>query len=228
MSLERLAEVAKSVLLIPIHETLRDATLWEHSERVMQLTQVVARAPELAGRGVDLTAMAAAALFHDAGWMTQYEPGRSDRWQILNRPTNEIQRELGAALLLEQAGDRIPAKSLRLAADAIRQCNDRRTQLTEAQVLAEAESLDEIGLAYLLRQYRQQQAEGRPLTHLIHTWKRQTEYRYWEMRLSDGFRFESIREMARKRIDAVGAFIAGLEAELAGLTARAGAEPGQA
>jgi len=216
MQIERLVPLARQLLTVAINDTSSDLWLWEHSERVMRLTQLVAAIPELHGQTPDLTALAAAALFHDAGWTVEYSQGRYKHWQLLSRPTNDLQRELGAALLQERGAHLLAGPSARLAADAIRQCNDRRTNLVEARVLAEAEALDDVSTLYILRQFRQYQAEGRPLQQLVDSWQRQKEYRYWELRLTDGFRYDSTRAIARQRLDAVEAFVTALGRDLHG------------
>ncbi|HPC23773.1 MAG: hypothetical protein KBH81_13975 [Phycisphaerae bacterium] len=213
--LERIKPIAQRLLTLQLESKRRDAWLWERALRVSRLTQLIGHAPELAGRGIDLLAAGAAGLFHCAGWAAQLEQGGVGWWQLLARPTTDIQRELGAALLMEHAGPHLPAKTARLAADAIRQCNRRGAKLIEAQVLAEAESLDDIGAVTVLRQFRQYHAEGRPITQMIATWTRQQEYRYWELRISD-FRFETTRELARARLEALGAYFLALTRELNG------------
>jgi hypothetical protein len=227
--LERIRPIAKRLLTVQLDEEWRDAWLWERAERVSRLAQLVGRIPEVAAQNVDLLAVAAAGLFHCAGWAAQAEQGGVKWWQLLARPTTDIQRELGAALLIERAGPHLPAKTARLAADAIRHCNNRRTELIEAQVLAEAESLDDVGALFVLRQFRQYQAEGRPVRQMVATWKRQQEYRYWEVRISEGLRFESTRALARARLEAAGAYFQALERDLNGADVlevldRAGAE----
>jgi HD superfamily phosphodiesterase len=216
MQIERLVPLARQLLTVAINDTSSDLWLWEHSERVMRLTQLVAGIPEVRGQNPDLTALAAAGLFHDAGWTIEYSQGRFKHWQLLSRPTNDLQRELGAGLLQERGAHLLAAPSARLAGDAIRQCNDRRTNLLEARLLAEAEALDDVSALYVLRQFRQYQAEGRPLQQLVDSWQRQKEYRYWELRLNDGFRYDSIRAIARQRLEAVDAFIAALGRDLHG------------
>lgn len=216
MQIDRIVPLAKQLLVLPTGDSHPDLWLWEHAERVMRLTQLVARLPEVGNAGPDLTALAAAALFHDAGWVLEFHQGRFERWQVLTRPTNDLQRELGAAMLQEEAGPLLGGQTTRLAGDAIRQCNDRRTTLIEARILAEAEAIDEIGVMYVLRQFRQYQAEGRPIQQLADSWQRQKEYRYWEVRLQDGFRFESTRTLARQRLAAVDAFMTALASDLRG------------
>lgn len=196
--------------------TLRDGAvadpwLWEHSERVLRLARLLSKAPEAAEDPPDETVVALAALFHDAGWAVQVREGQITRWQILSRPTNELQRELGAGQLQEIAGGVLPDQQVEMAADAIRQCNDRYTSLSAARVLAEATSLDEIGLAYVLRHLRQYQAEGRSVDQLLAGWKRQLEYDFWEARINDCLAFDISRGIARTRLESVRAFMAALE-----------------
>ncbi len=216
MQLERLISLAKHLLIVALDETSSDPWLWEHSERVMHLARFIARLPEVHGQSADLTALSAAALFHDAGWTLEYHQGRWKRWQLLARPTNDIQRELGAAMLQEEAAALLPAPVARLASETIRHCNNRSTTLLEARILAEAEALDELGMTYVLRQFRQYQAEGRPLQQLPGTWQRQKEYRYWELRLADGFHYETTRSLARRRLESVEAFMTALARDLRG------------
>ncbi len=216
MQIERILPLARQLLVLPIGEAHHDLWLWEHSERVMRLTQMVATLPEVNGESADRTALAVAALFHDAGWIPEHYQGRYQRWQLLTRPTNDIQRELGAAMLLEEAGHLLGGPTARLAAEAIRHCNDRKTEMLEARILAESEALAEMGVMYVLRQFRQYQAEGRPLQQLWDSWKRQGEYHYWEVRLADGFHYETTRDLARRRLDAVDAFMKALAQDLQG------------
>ncbi len=216
MQMERMIPLARQLLTIPIDDRRSDLWLWEHSERVMRVVPMVAALPEVSRQTADLTALAVAALFHDAGWVVEYQQRRFERWLLLSRPTNDIQRELGAAMLQEEAGHLLPGPTLRLASDAIRQCNNRKTDLLEARVLAEAEALDEVGPLYVLRQFRQYQGEGRPLQQLVDTWQRQKEYRYWEVRLSDGFRYEATRDLARRRLEAIDTFMTALRRDLHG------------
>lgn len=216
MQIERVVPIARRLLAIEIDETTSDLWLWEHSERVMHLAQHIADLPEVKGDDIDRDALAVAALFHDAGWIVEFEQNRWQRWQLVSRPTNDIQRELGAAMLTEEVGDLLASPTARIAADAIRQCNDRTTSLLEAAVLAEAEALDEMGTLYLLRQFRQYQAEGRPVQQLVESWLRQKEYSFWELRLNDGFRYETTRRLARDRLVAVDAFIQALQHQVGG------------
>ncbi len=209
-SLKAILPRARVLLRVPSNRPDGDLWLWEHSQRVMRLTGLLGRVPELSDERPDPTAAALAGLFHDAGWAIQAREGQVSHWQVLNRPTNDIQRELAANLLASELDGALPREVLDLAVEAIRQCNIRDTKLPEAQVVAEAESLDEIGVLYVLRQFRQYQAEGRPLEAVLANWARQREYRFWEARINEGLRFELSRQIARTRLEAVESFMSSL------------------
>lgn len=219
--MEPVIGAARQYLTLRAERNQPDTWLWEHSERVMRLAEMIADVPELAEERPDPTALKLAALYHDAGWAQQWRQGEITHLQVLSRPTNDVQRELGAGVLLEQCAGKAAADTIRLAAEAIRLCNNRNTRLPEARALAEAESLDEIGFTYILRQFRAAQADGRSVEQLLTSWKRQKEYRYWEARINDCLRYETCREAARGRIAAVEQLMQTLETERAASDLRA-------
>lgn len=193
-----------------------DVWLWEHSERVMHLARLLIHLPELQEDPADEAILSAACLFHLAGWAEQVRRGEIAPRQVLQRPTSDLQRELAASVLIEQAGDLLPDEVAQTAAEAIRQANNRYSKMPEAIVLAEAENLEGIGVIHVLRQFRQNNAEGRPLDQLLVSWQRQLEYSYWEARINDSLRFELTREVARQRLQAIERFMTSLADEREG------------
>lgn len=173
----------------------------------------VAVLPEFGASEVDVEALYCAALFHDGGWIVQLEQGRISAAQVLSRPTNEVQRELGAGLLVEKLGHLLPGPTLATAERAIRFCNLRDGAPVEARILSEAESLDEIGAMYVARALRQSALDGRSIEQLVTAWNRQQEYKFWESRIKESFRVETVRQLARVRLAAVDRFMAALAAE---------------
>lgn len=195
-----LVDCARKVLLLDDGNPPPDPWLWEFTERVVRMAAMLSRAPELAKDPPDETAVVLSGLFANAGWAVQVRQGQLQRSQVLCRPTNEIQRETAVITMNECAAGEFPAESLQLAAEAIRQCNDRYTGMPEAQVLSDAESLADFGIPYILRQFRRNQSEGRTLREMIDGWTRQREYSFWDARINDGLRFEVSRDVARQRL----------------------------
>ncbi|MBI4578097.1 MAG: HD domain-containing protein [Planctomycetes bacterium] len=184
-----------------------DKLVWEHSVRVTRTATAIAGLTELADRAIDRRALTAAALYHDAGWVLQFRAGEAIPRDLLLRPTCEVQRELAAAWIADHLRDDVPPRSLGVASNAIRYCNDRQTHLIEAQILAEAENLDEIGPQAILLMIRRQMADGRTLADLVRLWQRQEEYHYWQARIKEGLRFDAVRRIATQRWQALRRFM---------------------
>jgi len=201
---------AEADLCLGLTSSPLDKIVWEHSVRVAKVTGAIASLADLAEKAVDRRALLAAALYHDAGWVLQFRAGEAIPRDILLRPTCEVQRELGAAWIMEQLRDLLPLRSLELASNAVRFCNDRQTTMVEAQILAEAENLDEIGPQAILLMVRRQMADGKTLADMVQLWQRQEEYHYWQARIKDSFRFEPVRRLATTRWQALRRFMTDL------------------
>jgi HD superfamily phosphodiesterase len=184
-----------------------DLIVWEHSSRVAKLSAVIATLPEVAMQPIDLPALTAAALYHDAGWVLQARAGEIKPVELLLRPTSDLQRELAADWIFQRLDKIIGPGVIEQAARIIRNCNNRRTELIEAQILAEAENLDEIGPQAITLMLRKQMADGKGLADMVAAWERQEEYHYWQARIKDCFRFESVRTLAQTRLQALRQFM---------------------
>jgi len=213
---DQLWQRAQCDLVVQIPGGPADPFVWEHSWRVAQLAEAIASSPEVGHRPVDRRALAAAAWYHDAGWVLQVRAGKLEPREALLRPTSDLLRELAADWVADQLRNIVPPGSLELAARAVRHCNDRQTDLLEAQLLAEADNLDQIGPQAICLMHRKQQAEGKTLFDLIDTWQRQQEYRYWQARLKESFRFPSVRRVAEQRWRALQHFMTDLRAVVRG------------
>lgn len=205
---------AESDLSLGFAHNPLDRLVWEHSVRVAKMCAAIAGLAELTDRAVDRRALMAAALYHDAGWVVQFRAGEAIPRDILLRPTNEIQRELAAAWVMEQLQGHLPERSLDIASKAIRYCNDRQTHMVEAQILAEAENLDEIGPQAICLMLRRQMADGKTLADMVQLWQRQEEYHYWQARIKDSFRFQAVRRLATDRWQALRRFMGDLAASV--------------
>jgi hypothetical protein len=209
------AAAAKDVLILPGDSPAGDRWLWEHARRVTHLAQMLALVPEVqesCAAVPDRTAVAVAALFADAGWALEVREQKVSPWEVLSRPTTEVQRELAVGVLEERAAALLPSETLALACQILRECNDRSSDLPEGQVLREAENLDEIGVMYVLRQFRrwQHQPEGRGLEDLVARWEQLRSYSFWDTAINLGLRWEASRRIARDRLKAVAQFMSAL------------------
>lgn len=189
-----------------------DPVVWEHSDRVARLTQTIAALPELANHVIDRTALIAAALYHDMGWILQLQAGETREVDLLLHRTSDRQRDLAADWMSERLQDVLPAGTVQQAARIVRICHQWNPPLLEARILSEADNLDQIGPQAILLMVRKQIAEGRTLTDLIQTWRRQEQYGYWPAWIKECFQFSSVRAQADQRCQVMRRFMGDLEA----------------
>ncbi len=206
---------ARDGLVIPDGRGDGDVFLWEHTVRVTRAARHIAGAPDVPHSELDLAALVAAALYHDMGWAAQFREGILTRAEILAKPTSDAQRDLAVTLLEKQLADLLSPGSLKRAAEAVRTYSRRDCALVEAAVLADARGLDEIGALSLWHTVRRHVMEGKGVQAALDTWQRQQEYRFWKARL-DSFRFDSVRELARRRFERFEVFMAALAEEHTG------------
>lgn len=207
---------ASADLTIVAEPGVRDCFVWEHSVRVARTAVRLIPLPELAGAKVDRPALRAAALYHEAGWVIQYNERQIDRWSLITKPTNDVQRELAAGFLEQRAADLLAPRSLEAACTAVRTANTKLCETIESQLLSEAENLDQIGPLALWQMVRRHMGDGKGIEDAAKAWQRQQEYHFWQARIKDGFRFESVRQLARRRLASLEAFLTSISAQQAG------------
>jgi len=77
----------------------------------------------------------------------------------------------------------------------------RQPMLDEAKLLADAINLDDFGITGLLNQAATAAMQGDGILQLADGLQKREVYGYWEARLKDGFHFEPVRLLARRRLD---------------------------
>jgi hypothetical protein len=95
----------------------------------------------------------------------------------------------------------LPVGDIDLTLRILKEYKLKQPKTSEAKLLADAISLEDVGIIGLWNQTRGVHGAGRSLEHLIKFWKTQKEYGYWEARLRDGFHFEISRKVAKKRLE---------------------------
>ncbi|UCE61240.1 MAG: HD domain-containing protein [Phycisphaerales bacterium] len=200
MNFDPIFSIARNDLVIITATGEQDVFLWEHSSRVARSAQLIAQLPVVQAHLPDEFAVVAAGLYHDASWAIQYREGEIERTEILRRPTSKAHRQRGVALMEQSLAELAPEESLERAADTIRALNERDPELVEAQVIADAENLDEFGMLAFCPAILRSAHEGKGVQAAIDTWQRKKEYQFWTARLNESFRFDPVRELARKRL----------------------------
>ena len=105
-----------------------------------------------------------------------------------------------AELAADQLKDLLPHNDLDAMLRILQEHRRRDTKLPEARLLADALSMEELGMVGLWNLSRQFHASGKSLEQFLKLWKAQHDYGYWESRLRDGFHYEAARRAAKDRL----------------------------
>lgn len=124
--------------------------------------------------------------------------------------------EEGAEMLIALAAEGDDVVLLDRATRVLHETHQRSPMLEESRLLADAINLEDFGVTGLLHQMIQLTRQGDGISQLASGCQKREQYGYWEARLKDGFHFEPVREMARRRLDSARLMCAVLLEELNG------------
>ena len=120
--------------------------------------------------------------------------GRPARFTLRDRA------EEAAELLLNVIPD-ADEQLLDRAARVLQEMPHRAPMLDESRLLADALNLDDFGITGLVQQVIQLCKAGDGIVQLAAGLEKREQYGYWDARLKDGFHFEPVRQIARRRLD---------------------------
>ncbi|MFI5357720.1 MAG: hypothetical protein ACHQ4G_10335 [Opitutales bacterium] len=122
--------------------------------------------------------------------------------------------EQAAELLLSNFAQTYDANLLERTAHILRGLHQKMPPSPEARLLADAVNLDDFGAIGFVTQAMQLARAQGSIRHLVEAFEKREEYGYWEVRLKDGFHFEVVRNIARKRLENARAMVTRLADEL--------------
>jgi hypothetical protein len=109
--------------------------------------------------------------------------------------------EQSAELLVSLIGEDVEEQLLDRTTRILQEMPHRNPMVEEAKLLADALNLEDFGLIGLLALTIQLSRQGDGAKQLIEGIEKRDQYGYWEARLKDGFHFEQVRQIARRRLD---------------------------
>jgi hypothetical protein len=129
--------------------------------------------------------------------MRQSKPPTSGK---LGRTNLRDRTEQSAELLVTLFGGDIDEDLLDRATRLLHETPHRPPVMEDARLLADAVNLDDFGITGLIVQMIQLARQGSGVVQLAEGWEKREQYGYWEARLKDGFHFEPVRQIARRRL----------------------------
>jgi hypothetical protein len=113
----------------------------------------------------------------------------------------------------ERLAQAVPGTRIDRINRIITESSNRFTNLTEAMILSDARNLDDMGAVGLYNECRRNMIHGKGISDMLENWKRKVDYRYWQARLKESFHFESVRKLARQRLETAEIFMNRLAVE---------------
>lgn len=204
---------AKAALTIAREDGREDHVLWEQSARIATTAGELCKLREVEAMRPDEVAVAAASLFHNAAWALYVNDELVDPGNVLLLAVRDDHFQKSATEMMQQLESMLSPESLRRARDAIMALQSRELDTPEALVVSDALQLEEFGLSSLWSTIRRGSLEAQTIKSVIERWRRRAEYHYWTARLDESFHFDTVRQLARKRLERLGRVIDELEAE---------------
>ena len=178
----------------------RDVFLWECAVRVEKNARYIAALSELRSRQPDPVVLTIASLYGFSGWAVQVQKGRLQRQEILLRAAPDSLLEESASCARQSLSGLVEAAILDRAVEAILAAGNRTADLIEAQIVSDAQNLEEFGVLFVWVNVRRGLLDGKGVQAVLDTWNRRREYGFWSAKIRDAFHFEGCRKLAKLRL----------------------------
>jgi len=206
-------EIAEQVLAIPTLKGTPDRYLIDRANRVLRHCGSIAQLSEIRNFQVDHECLNIAALFRDSGFARFASQEDKAVRMVLADLTDEDLRDFSAQVVHEKLAEVLNPRQMERVCSIIIESGNRETRLIEAMILSDARNLDDMGAVGIFNELRRYLVHGRGVSDAMVSWKRKIEYDYWSARLRESFRFEGVKKLAQRRLEAAEHFMEQLEVE---------------
>jgi len=131
----------------------------------------------------------------------QFPPRQSRSAARGGRTTARERAEDAIEMLIRVAGKVAHEDLLERSARVLREMHHRSPVLDESRVLADAIALDEFGITGLLGIALHTGRKGGAIAEVVASIDKRVQYGYWSARVKEGFQFEPIQQLARRRLE---------------------------
>ena len=196
-------ELARGALTVHSPTCESDDSLWERAERLVRSVELICGLDEIMKKdlAVDKFCLIAATYFSDAGLARHIERCGCGVKLATVEDNEERLMDLCGEVLEEVLGPFVSEGQLSKIRTIISESGERFTDRPEAIILSDARNLDDMGLVGFVNELRRYVVDGKGISTALKCWKRKIDYRYWQARLREGFRFETVQRIAEKRVE---------------------------
>ena len=206
-------EIAEQVLAVPTLKDTPDRYLIDRAYRILRHCACIAQLNEVKSFHVDQQCLNIAALMRDSGFARYANQQDKVARMALADLSDEDMRDFSAQVVQEKLIGILTPREMERVCSIIIESGKRNTSLAEAMILSDARNLDDMGAIGIFNESRRYMIHGRGVTDAIASWKRKIEYEYWNARLRESFRFDSVKLIAEKRLNTAIQFMEQMEVE---------------
>ena len=196
--------IAREVLTRPAPGGDEDNWLWDRTQRILRNVEHICRLPELveADVPIDRFCLITATCFAESGFTRYAEVEDVSSRLVLADVNSADLRDFSTQIVSDKLAEALSAAKIDKVNNIIVESESRETNLTEAKILSDARNLDDMGAVGVLNEFRRNVIRGKGVSDVMESWKRKVDYRYWQARLKESFRFETVRKVAVQRFAA--------------------------
>lgn len=208
-------DIAKQVLTVPTIIGTTDNWLWDRAQRLVRNAEHICRLPELTkvSLAVDRFCLTAAAYFSDSGFARYADAQDTSARIVLADVSPSDLQDFSTQVVTDKLTGAIAGPKIDKINKIIMETTNRTTDLTEARILSDARNLDDMGAVGVFNEFRRYVIHGKGASDALDSWKRKIDYRYWDARLKESFRFDSVRKLAIQRFSSAEYFMNQLSVE---------------
>jgi len=208
-------EIARQVLTVPTLTGQIDNWLWDRTQRLLRNIEHICRLPELveANLPIDRFNLITATYFSDSGFARYADTEDTAARLVLADVSNDDLRDFSTQIVSDKLIGAVEGPKIDKINKIIIESGNRFTNMTEAMILSDARNLDDMGAVGIFNEFRRYVIHGKGASDALDSWKRKIDYRYWQARLKESFRFESVRNLAERRFSAAEYFMNQLAVE---------------
>ncbi len=194
-------EIAEQALSVPTLKDTPDRYLIDRAYRVLRHCGCISQLPDVRRFHVDHNCLNIAALMRDTGFARYANEQDKMSRMVLADLSDEDMRDFSAQVVQEKLVGILTPREMERVCSIIIESGKRNTSLSEAMILSDARNLDDMGAIGIFNESRRYMIHGRGATDAIASWNRKIEYEYWNARLRESFRFDSVRIVAEQRLN---------------------------
>ena len=216
--LDAIRGLAEQALTIRTPAGLRDSFLWDRGQRLVCNVELICQLPELtaANLQIDNFSLTAAAYFSDSGMVRWFNSPQKEFNGQTSDENGDHFLDLSADVVAEKLDGVVESRKIKKIARIITESGNRFSRRVESMILSDARNLDDLGAVGIVNEFRQYIVSGKSVRDALGIWQRKMDYGYWQARLKEGFRFESVRKIAEQRLSTTESFMEQLKVESVG------------